>query len=261
MVQRRTKKESESPLTLDWCPVHKPTKVLSAERRISSCFDFRSCWMSFTPSLRKICSAPASSRDNTTRFWAAWNSSITKIAHYCDATTLPKRLFKGNATTLLLIVTFCRSESLADESARRENICCTRASVEFICSDWEEETRISLGKTLLQTKHNPQSPITKSPSVGFVLPADGADPGRPCFLAPAAHTAGRRGKPGQACQASGRPGLSWTWLSHHLDHYLGLESGKQVMKHVCVHQISIIRKVSKQVVKPACVHQCIYYLK
>lgn len=26
-------------LTLDWCPVHSPTRVLRAERTISSCFD------------------------------------------------------------------------------------------------------------------------------------------------------------------------------------------------------------------------------
>lgn len=41
-----------------------------------------------------------------------------------------------------VIFTFCRSESLADESTRRENICCTRASVEFICIDYKQETRI-----------------------------------------------------------------------------------------------------------------------
>lgn len=62
----------EQPLTLDWCPVHNPTNVLRADSTTSSCLDWRSLWISFTPSLRKICSAPASSRDNTTRFWAAW---------------------------------------------------------------------------------------------------------------------------------------------------------------------------------------------
>lgn len=71
--------------TLDWCPVHKPTRVLRADRTTSSLLDPRSLWISFTPSLRKICSAPASSRDNTTRFWAAWNGPKRGILQYLRA--------------------------------------------------------------------------------------------------------------------------------------------------------------------------------
>lgn len=49
------------------------------------------------------------------------------------------RPFHSIYIMLLPIVTFCRSVSFAEESKRRENICCTRASVEFICCDYEVE--------------------------------------------------------------------------------------------------------------------------
>lgn len=133
-------------LTLDWCPVHKPTNVLRAESTTSSSFDCRSFWISFTPSLRKICSAPASSRDSTTRFWAAWNwlkDLIILVPYsFTDALALMKKYqahqewIRGMySSAFWVILTFCRSHSLVDGSKRRENICCTRASVEFSCAD------------------------------------------------------------------------------------------------------------------------------
>lgn len=42
------------------------------------------------------------------------------------------------ASVLKTKVTFCRSESFEDES-KRENICCTRASVEFSCIDYTDK--------------------------------------------------------------------------------------------------------------------------
>lgn len=60
----------------------------------------------------------------------------------------------------LHIVTFCRSVSFAEESKRRENICCTRASVEFICCDCEVEKTTKKNKyemfyqgTVSNTRH------------------------------------------------------------------------------------------------------------
>lgn len=47
--------------------------------------------------------------------------------------------YMPNASVLETKVTFCRSESFEDESKRRENICCTRASVEFSCIDYTDK--------------------------------------------------------------------------------------------------------------------------
>lgn len=117
---------------------------------------------------------------------------IEKWGHYFTDGSRHMLRVKKQLSTMIpppswATLTFCRSESFADPSKRRENICCTRASVEFCCKDYRvkrennNEGTVSKYITNLYDLHPFYKKKNTSPSAGCVLPAVWADPERLCF--------------------------------------------------------------------------------